>query len=93
MDRPVERKVIAATGGATAGTIVSEFALYLADEIWWPGDEAVVPLPVAAFVNLVVIAGLTWITGYLARHNTDELAVYPKDDLVDADGEGPVPIH
>lgn len=73
MNRPVERKVIAATGGATAGTIVSEFVLYLADEIWWPSTEAVVPLPVAAFVNLVVIAGLTWVAGFMAKHNTDEL--------------------
>lgn len=68
MSRPVERKVYAATIGAGAGLTVSNFALWAADTIWWPGTEEV-PLPVAGFVELIVTVGLAFLGGWLAKHD------------------------
>lgn len=67
--RPTERKVYAATFGAGAGSIVSEFVLWALDSIWWPADNVDVPFPVAAFVNLVIPAGLAFALGWLAKHD------------------------
>lgn len=67
--RPVERKVYASTIGAGAGLTVSEFALWIVDRIWWPADNADVPLPVAGFVSLVTTVAFTFIAGWLAKHD------------------------
>jgi hypothetical protein len=67
--RPTERKVYAATLGAGAGTIVSEFVLWGIDSIWWPSDTANVPGPVASFVNLLVPMLLAFGAGWLAKHD------------------------
>jgi hypothetical protein len=69
MNRPTERKVYAATLGAGAGTIISEFALWGADAIWWPDPNVGIPTPVAAIINLAVIAGFTYGAGWLAKHD------------------------
>lgn len=66
---PVEPKVRAATTGAGAGAILSQFALWAADEVWWNGDATPsVPFPVAAAITLAVTSGLAFISGYQARH-------------------------
>lgn len=67
--RPVERKVYAGTIGAGAGLTISEFALWIADQIWWPAEDAIVPTPVAGFVNLVVTVGCAFLFGWLAKHD------------------------
>lgn len=68
-NRPTERKVYAATIGAGAGTIVSEFILWALDSAFWPADNVNVPFPVAAFVNLVIPAALAFGLGWLAKHD------------------------
>lgn len=67
---PVEPKVKAATQGAGAGAVLSQFVLWGADEIFWNGDSLPpdVPFPVAAAITLGVTSGLAFIGGYLARH-------------------------
>jgi len=75
--RPTERKVYAATLGAGAGTIVSDFVMWGIDSIWWPASDVNPPAPVASFVNLVVPAALAFALGWLAKPNAI--------DLVDAD--------
>jgi hypothetical protein len=65
----IEPKTKAATGGAAAGAITSQFVLWGLDELFWNGDASPeVPLPVAAFVTLAISAGFAFISGYLARH-------------------------
>lgn len=82
MNRPVERKVYAATIGAGAGTIVSQFVLWAADSLWWPGDGKVdVPLPVAGFINLVVPAALAFVLGWLAKHDPGYTEIDPLPDV------------
>lgn len=68
MSRPVERKVYAASLGALSSTIASDFALWVVDETWFPGDETI-PSPVAAFVSAAVITGITFLSGYMAKHD------------------------
>jgi hypothetical protein len=68
-NRPTERKVYAASLGAGAGTIVSDFALWAVDRIWWPSDTADVPFPVVSFVGLVVTVAFTFAAGWLAKHD------------------------
>lgn len=80
MNRPVERKVYAASLGAGAGTIISDFALWGIDQIWWPSEEAIVPLPVAGFVGLIVTVGLTFLSGWWAKH--DSGTVYEESETV-----------
>lgn len=75
MARPTERKVYAATLGAGAGTIVSDFVMWAVDSIWWPANDVNPPGPVAAFVNLVVPAALAFALGWLAKPNVDEADV------------------
>lgn len=79
MSRPVERKVIAGTLGAGAGTIVSDFVLWGIDELWFPGAQEL-PTPVAAFASFVVITGLAFLSGFMARHNLDELLDYDEQE-------------
>lgn len=67
--RPVERKVYAATIGAGAGLTVSNFVLWAVDTIWWPETTVEIPLPVAAFVELIVTVGLAFVAGYFAKHD------------------------
>lgn len=73
MNKPVERKVYAATIGAGAGTIVSNFVLWAVDAIWWPANDASPPDPVAAFINLVIPAALAFALGWLAKPRTEEV--------------------
>lgn len=80
MARPVERKVYASTIGAGAGLTVSNFALWIADVIWWPGD-ANVPGPVADFVMLAVTIGLTFLGGYLAKHDPGYVQIDEPDTI------------
>ena len=66
--RPVAAKVKAATIGAGAGAIVSEFVVWAADEIFWNGPaDPPVPGPVSGFISLVVVAGLTFAAGWLKK--------------------------
>ncbi len=69
LDR-VEPKVKAATGGAAAGAVLSTFLIWLADQLWWGGEESPpdVPLPVGGFIALVATSALTFLSGWLARH-------------------------
>lgn len=69
MNRPVERKVYAGSLGALTGTIISDFALWGVDAIWWPSPEIEIPGPVASFVSAVVITGFTFVAGWLAKHD------------------------
>lgn len=71
MSAPTNRKVFASTIGAGAGVTVSGFALWVADQIWWPSETADVPVPVAAFIGLVVTTGLTFISGWLTKQGVD----------------------
>lgn len=65
----IEPKTKAATGGAAAGAVVTAFTVWGLDELFWNGDaQPGVPLPVVGFVGLVITAGLTFASGYLARH-------------------------
>jgi hypothetical protein len=76
-NHPVEAKVIAGTLGAGAGSIVTDFILWVIDTTWYPSDAAVVPTPVAAFVGLIVTGGLAFLSGYYAHHTyryEDEVA-------------------
>lgn len=68
MSRPTERKVYASAIGAGAGLTISNFALWGADQLWWPGTEDV-PLPVAGFVELIVTVGLAFLGGWFAKHD------------------------
>jgi hypothetical protein len=70
VNQPVERKVYAASLGALSSTIVSDFALWGVDQIWWPGQEEI-PSPVAAFVSAVVVTVVTFLSGYLAKSNPE----------------------
>jgi hypothetical protein len=64
-----EPKVIAATGGASAGVIVANFALWLIDSYaLTPGHLGDVPGEVSLFVTLAVSAGLAFAAGRVARH-------------------------
>jgi hypothetical protein len=69
VNRPVERKVYAGSLGALTGTIISDFALWGVDAIWWPSPETEIPGPVASFVSAVVITGFTFVAGWLAKHD------------------------
>lgn len=68
-NRPTERKVFAATLGALSSTIVSDFALWGVDRIWWPSPNESIPGPVAAFASAVVVTVFTWGAGWLASHD------------------------
>lgn len=69
MNRPVERKVYAGTLGALSGAIVSDFALWGVDQIWWPSPTVDIPTPVAAFASAVVISAFTFLAGYITKHD------------------------
>lgn len=80
--KPTERKVYASTIGAGAGFTVSAFALWAVDAIWWPSPDVDIPDPVAGFVGLVITVGLTFISGWLAKHGDYETE-YVEDDPAD----------
>lgn len=73
MDKPVERKVYAASLGALTSTVVSDFALWAVDSIWWPEPDKAIPSPVAAFISAVVITGITFLSGYFAKSHDPEV--------------------
>lgn len=83
MKRPVERKVYGATIGAGAGSIISGFVLWGMDSIWWPSEAANVPGPVAAFTEFLIITGLAFASGWLAKHDpgvtSDGPVIVPDD--------------
>ena len=81
MKRPVERKVLAGTIGAGAGVTISDFALWVVDTIWWPADDATVPVPVAGFVSLIVTTGFAFIAGWLAKHDPGYVEIDQADTL------------
>jgi hypothetical protein len=58
--------VYAATGGATAGVIVTSFVLYLVSGWFYNGGS--VPQVVEMFLGLVITSGLTFVGGWAARH-------------------------
>ena len=60
--QPLKPKVTAAAGGATAGTVIAGFVLYLLSVWPYAGD---VPMPVQAFVWWLATTGLATIAGYL----------------------------
>lgn len=66
----VEPKTKAGALGAGGGAIVAAFIDYLLDAWLWNGDSIppAVPLPVSAFVGLVVTAGGAFLASYFARH-------------------------
>lgn len=65
-DDATEPKVVAATGGATAGVIVTNFVLYaVAGAIYHGG---VIPQSVSLFVGLLITTGMTFVGGRYARH-------------------------
>ena len=61
-----EPKVVAATGGATGGVIVTNFVLYVVAGLFYGGDA--IPQSVSLFVGLVITTALTFGAGYYARH-------------------------
>jgi hypothetical protein len=67
--RPVERKVYAATIGAGAGTIVSDFVLWGVDSLWWPAPNVDPPSPVAALINFLIPALVAFGAGWFAKHD------------------------
>jgi len=67
--RPVERKVYAGTIGAGAGLTISNFALWVAEQVWWPADNVEIPLPVAGVIELLVTTGCAFLFGWLAKHD------------------------
>jgi hypothetical protein len=67
--RPVERKVYAATIGAGAGTIVSDFVMWGIDRIWWPAESINPPDPVASLVTFLVPMLVAFGAGWLAKHD------------------------
>lgn len=69
MNRPVERKVYAGSLGALTGSIVSDFALWGVDQLWWPSPDTDIPTPVAGFVSALVITGFTFLASYVAKHD------------------------
>ncbi|MBS45278.1 MAG: hypothetical protein CMH83_19340 [Nocardioides sp.] len=73
-DQPTNRptaKVTAATLGAGAGAIVSDFAVWGLDELFWNGPaDPTVPAPVAAFTTLLITSGLALAAGYFKRERT-----------------------
>jgi hypothetical protein len=66
--QPVSGKVYASTIGAGVGATVSEFGLWVVDRIFWPSPDIDIPPPVAAFVTLVIVTGLAFLSGYFAKH-------------------------
>lgn len=85
MKKPIETKVISATGGAIGGGgVISTFALWLLGAIFWHGgwsaDTAstaigAVPGPVQA-LTIAVVAGIsTYVAGYLAPHTSTSPSV------------------
>ena len=81
MNRPVERKVYAATIGALSSTVVSDFALWAVDQVWWPSPDKDIPTPVAAFVSAVVVTGTTFLFGWLAKHDPGYVEIDQADNV------------
>lgn len=67
---PVETKVKAATAaGAGAAAVITPFAVWLVDELFWNGPAAPdVPLPVVGVIGLAVTGLSALVAGYWARH-------------------------
>lgn len=86
-NRPVERKVYAATIGAGAGLTVSDFALWVVDRVWWPAETDIVPLPVAGFVNLIVTVAFTFGAGWLAKHDPGYVEIDQQEDVAEPLGD------
>lgn len=83
-------KVIAATGGTGAGAVISTLVVWLLGAFVFGGTInaadaeatlAAVPLPVTAFVALVLTAGGTFISGYLTTDPAREASPAPRRAL------------
>jgi hypothetical protein len=81
MTRPVERKVYAGSLGALSGSIVSDFALWGIDQIWWPSPDVSIPAPVASFASAAVITIFTFLAGWLAKHDPGYAEIEPLPDV------------
>ncbi len=73
----VEAKVYAATLGGGAGTILSQFLLWVLGVLFWHASgaaehavaaAAAVPQPVAGLIDLILAVGGAFLGGYLAPH-------------------------
>lgn len=65
---PVHPKVKAATIAGGAAGVVTTFAVWVLDEVFWNGAASPeVPSPVVGMVGLVVGAGMTFAAGWLKR--------------------------
>jgi hypothetical protein len=80
-NRPVERKVYAATIGAGAGTVVSEFVLWGVDSLWWPAPDVNPPTPVAALINLLIPALVAFTAGWFAKHDPGYVEIDQAEDV------------
>lgn len=78
---PVESKVIAGTLGAGAGQVITAFVVWLLDAFAFTRGD--VPIPVVAFVGLVITTGLAFAAAYSAPHT-------PRPDLA---GDGVTDEH
>lgn len=83
---PIETKVKASAIGAGAGAIIASFILWLLDGAFFNGTgEPDVPLPLAAFVTLVVSTGLAFAAGYQAKHTQRPNLIPPAEGKRAAD--------
>lgn len=68
------RKVSAATGGSAVGVAIAAGIVELADEIHQPDVDGSVPGMLVTAIYLVTAAAVTFVSGYLAKRRTDEVA-------------------
>lgn len=66
VNKPVSNKVKAATLGAGASVVVTDFALWIVDRYAFTG-EGNIPQPVSAFALLAITTAVTWVSGYMAK--------------------------
>lgn len=71
---PIHPKVRAAAAGAGAAGVVSTFACWALDAMFWNGDlPPEVPLPVVGMVGLVVGYAISLTAGYLKAPPVDDV--------------------
>lgn len=71
---PVAAKVKAATAGAGAGAVLSQFALWALDGLFFNGAASPdVPDPVVALVTLAVTGALAFGAGYAKAPHPDDI--------------------